>query len=82
MYLEGGVLATKPAHVPGRDSGGYKASPCTWKGEWWLQGQPMYLEGCDDAAVKILAVSGWRARALRHNEVTEPFHCSLALQRI
>ncbi len=63
-------MAPRPAHVPERGSGGYKAR------------QPKYLEGCDDAAVKILAVSGWRARALRHNEVTEPFHCSLALQRI
>jgi hypothetical protein len=45
MYLEGGVVATRPAHVPGRGSGGYKASPCTWKGERWLQGQTLYLEG-------------------------------------
>jgi hypothetical protein len=41
MYLEGEVVATRPAHVPGRGSGGYKASPCTWKWEQWLQGQPM-----------------------------------------
>jgi hypothetical protein len=44
LYLEGGVVATRPAHVPGRGSGGYKASPSTRKWERWLQGQSSYLE--------------------------------------
>jgi hypothetical protein len=28
-YLEGEMVATRPAHVPEWGSGGYKASPCT-----------------------------------------------------